>query len=367
MITDRYVDSTLAYQGAGRDLADGEVERVARWATARPAPAPDRRARPRAAAGADPLRGAATASRPRPLEFHERVREMFLQLAAAAPEHYLVVDARLPGRGDRGARSATGSSRCSARPAGQRAHGDSMTTTDDVRGVGRAWSARATPSRRCSGRSPGTGMTHAWLFTGPPGLGSLQRGDRVRRGPAVRARHRLRRVPRLPHRAGRLPPRRQRDPHRDLGALHRRHARAGASSGACARSSGSCQVMIIEDADRLDDAVTTPAPRNALLKAIEEPTPKTVWLLCAPTVEDVLPTISSRCRNVVARDAHRRGGGAVPGGARRRRRERRRLRGPRQPGTHRPGPGAGARTRRRATGATRWSRSRRASPRSAPA
>jgi DNA polymerase-3 subunit delta' len=54
------------------------------------------------------------------------------------------------------------------------------------------------------------------------------------------------------------------------------------------------QVMVIEDADRL----TEPAA-NALLKAVEEPNPRTVWLLCAPTVEDVLPTIRSRTRLVV--------------------------------------------------------------------
>jgi DNA polymerase III subunit delta' len=54
------------------------------------------------------------------------------------------------------------------------------------------------------------------------------------------------------------------------------------------------QVMIIEDADRL----TEPAA-NALLKAVEEPNARTVWLLCAPTVEDVLPTIRSRTRLVV--------------------------------------------------------------------
>ncbi len=47
--------------------------------------------------------------------------------------------------------------------------------------------------------------------------------------------------------------------------------------------------MIVEDADRL-----TEQAGNALLKAIEEPTARTVWLLCAPTVEDVLPTIRSR-------------------------------------------------------------------------
>jgi DNA polymerase-3 subunit delta' len=49
----------------------------------------------------------------------------------------------------------------------------------------------------------------------------------------------------------------------------------------------------VEDADRLTDAAC-----NALLKAIEEPTDRTVWMLCAPTVDDVLPTIRSRCRLV---------------------------------------------------------------------
>jgi DNA polymerase-3 subunit delta' len=53
------------------------------------------------------------------------------------------------------------------------------------------------------------------------------------------------------------------------------------------------QVMLIEDADRLGERTG-----NTLLKAIEEPTPKTVWLLCAPTLEDVLPTIRSRSRTV---------------------------------------------------------------------
>ncbi len=53
------------------------------------------------------------------------------------------------------------------------------------------------------------------------------------------------------------------------------------------------QVMIVEDADRLTDHAA-----NALLKAIEEPTDRTVWMLCAPTIEDLLPTIRSRCRLV---------------------------------------------------------------------
>src|SRR5690606_7754362 len=54
------------------------------------------------------------------------------------------------------------------------------------------------------------------------------------------------------------------------------------------------QVLVVEDADRLTDHAA-----NALLKAIEEPNPRTVWLLCAPTAEDVLPTIRSRARLVV--------------------------------------------------------------------
>lgn len=49
----------------------------------------------------------------------------------------------------------------------------------------------------------------------------------------------------------------------------------------------------MEDADRL-----TEGAGNVLLKAVEEPAPRTVWLLCAPSLEDVLPTIRSRCRHL---------------------------------------------------------------------
>jgi DNA polymerase III subunit delta' len=52
----------------------------------------------------------------------------------------------------------------------------------------------------------------------------------------------------------------------------------------------------LEDADRL-----TEGAGNVLLKAVEEPARRTVWLLCAPSVEDVLPTIRSRCRHLVLR------------------------------------------------------------------
>jgi DNA polymerase-3 subunit delta' len=56
---------------------------------------------------------------------------------------------------------------------------------------------------------------------------------------------------------------------------------------------GRWNVLIVEDADRLNDV-----SGNALLKSLEEPSPRTVWILCAPTPEDVLPTIVSRTRQV---------------------------------------------------------------------
>ncbi len=58
-------------------------------------------------------------------------------------------------------------------------------------------------------------------------------------------------------------------------------------------SVGRWRVIIIEDADRLNDH-----SGNALLKAVEEPTSRTVWMLCAPSLEDVLVTIRSRARHV---------------------------------------------------------------------
>jgi DNA polymerase-3 subunit delta' len=53
---------------------------------------------------------------------------------------------------------------------------------------------------------------------------------------------------------------------------------------------------VIEDADRLTESAA-----NALLKVIEEPGVRTVWLLCAPTLTDVIPTIRSRCRHLTLR------------------------------------------------------------------
>ena len=59
---------------------------------------------------------------------------------------------------------------------------------------------------------------------------------------------------------------------------------------------GGWRVVVMEDTDRLTESAA-----NALLKAIEEPGTRTVWLLCAPTLHDVLPTIRSRCRHLQLR------------------------------------------------------------------
>ena len=58
-------------------------------------------------------------------------------------------------------------------------------------------------------------------------------------------------------------------------------------------SQGRWRVIVVEDADRFNDQSA-----NVLLKAIEEPPPRTVWMLCAPGPEDVLVTIRSRSRAV---------------------------------------------------------------------
>ncbi|MEN3582548.1 dTMP kinase [Streptomyces sp. ZYX-F-203] len=93
VITDRYIDSSVAYQGAGRDLSPTEIARISRWATNGLVPnltvlldvSPET-ARDRFTEAPDRLES-------EPAEFHARVRSGFLTLAAADPERYLVVDA----------------------------------------------------------------------------------------------------------------------------------------------------------------------------------------------------------------------------------------------------------------------------------
>ncbi|HVX70718.1 MAG TPA: DNA polymerase III subunit delta' [Mycobacteriales bacterium] len=139
-----------------------------------------------------------------------------------------------------------------------------------------------------------TGMTHAWLFTGPPGSGRSVAARAF--GAALQC------------------------PNGGCGACHECHtALAGSHAdieivtptglsysvaetrtlvarSALAPVRGTWQVTIVEDADRFTEQAL-----NALLKALEEPPPRGVWLLCAPSAEDLLPTIRSRCRVMTLR------------------------------------------------------------------
>ena len=137
-------------------------------------------------------------------------------------------------------------------------------------------------------------MTHAWLFTGPPGSG---------RSVAARA---FASALLCPYggcgecascrqvRAG---------THADLLLVRPDGLSYGVKQtrdlvlrAAGAPSGGRWRVVLFEDADRCTEAAA-----NALLKAIEEPAPRTVWLLCAPSAEDLVTTIRSRCRVVTLR------------------------------------------------------------------
>jgi DNA polymerase-3 subunit delta' len=138
------------------------------------------------------------------------------------------------------------------------------------------------------------GMTHAWLFTGPPGSGRSNAAkafaaallcDDGGCGECLACRTAL---------AG---------SHADVTHVvtdqsqHRvDDIREIVRLAALAPAGRRWQVVVIEDADRLNDRSA-----DALLKSIEEPPPRTVWLLCAPTAEDVVPTIRSRCRSLVLR------------------------------------------------------------------
>ncbi len=96
VITDRYVDSSLAYQGAGRSLPIAEIERLNTWATG--GRMPDLTV----LLDMDPLHGLQRRARSadrleaEPAEFHDRVRGGFLALARAEPSRYLIIDADRP-------------------------------------------------------------------------------------------------------------------------------------------------------------------------------------------------------------------------------------------------------------------------------
>jgi DNA polymerase III subunit delta' len=138
------------------------------------------------------------------------------------------------------------------------------------------------------------GMTHAWLITGPPGSGRSNAGRAFAAalqcgqegcGECNQCRTALSGA------------------HPDVSLIRTEllsirvdEMRALVLRAAMSPTQGRWQVMVVEDADRLTERAA-----DALLKSIEEPAQRTIWVLCAPTVEDVVPTIRSRCRLLVLR------------------------------------------------------------------
>lgn len=142
-------------------------------------------------------------------------------------------------------------------------------------------------------------LTHAWLFTGPPGSGrsnaakafaaalNCDQEDVSLRGCGeCAACHTI---------LG--------ETHSDVTFVRTEkvtitidEARELVSKAGDRPSSGRWRIIVVEDADRMAERTT-----NVLLKAIEEPTPRTIWMLCAPSPADVLVTIRSRCRAVSLR------------------------------------------------------------------
>ncbi|MBO9705394.1 MAG: DNA polymerase III subunit delta' [Arthrobacter sp.] len=164
-----------------------------------------------------------------------------------------------------------------------------MTVFDELRGQ----DAVVTQLRRAAA---GDGMTHAWLFTGPPGSGrsnaatafaaalNCEQPDPAQRGCGQC--HACRTI------LG--------ETHPDVQHVRTEkvtitidEARELVSTAGNHPASGRWRIIIVEDADRMAERTT-----NVLLKAIEEPTARTVWMLCAPSPADVLVTIRSRCRSV---------------------------------------------------------------------
>ena len=139
----------------------------------------------------------------------------------------------------------------------------------------------------------GEGMTHAWLLTGPPGSGRSTLAYAFAAALIAMDEHdenTMRQVL-----AG---------THPDLPALRTERviitideARRLVERAAYSPSLGRHRVIVVEDADRMTERTS-----NVLLKSLEEPPERTVWILCAPSEADLLPTIRSRVRSVRLRE-----------------------------------------------------------------
>ncbi len=141
--------------------------------------------------------------------------------------------------------------------------------------------------------APG-GLTHAWLFTGPPGSGR-----------SVAARAFAAALLCAGNGCGACASCHQvaAGTHADLLLVRPdglsygvRQTRELVLKAAASPVYGGWRVVLFEDADR-----ATEQAANALLKAIEEPPPRTIWLLCAPSAADLPTTIRSRCRLITLR------------------------------------------------------------------
>ena len=141
---------------------------------------------------------------------------------------------------------------------------------------------------------PGPAMTHAWLFTGPPGSGRSTAATCFAAALVCpEGGCGVCQVCRTAPFGG----------HPDVEVVRPQgvnygvdEARALVKTAGFSPANSFWHVVVVEDADRLTDEAV-----NVLLKSIEEPPPHTVWILCAPSVEDVLPTIVSRTRHVALR------------------------------------------------------------------
>jgi DNA polymerase III subunit delta' len=160
-----------------------------------------------------------------------------------------------------------------------------MTVWDDV--VGQQ-AAVEVLSRAATGQAA---MTHAWLLTGPPGSG---------RSTAARAFAAALQCPDGGCGSCHECRTALSGSHADVTLVATEHVQLRVDDvrplvqvAQQRPSGGRWRVIVIEDADRLNES-----SGNVLLKAIEEPPERTVWLLCAPAADDVLVTIRSRCRHV---------------------------------------------------------------------